>query len=227
MPTAGERVYRLIRDSIMDGRLAPGDRITEEELGELCGTSRTPVREALGRLSSEGLVNLSPNHGAQVTTVWTDELEQIYRLRAMVESYAAERAAIRVNDERIARLKRLATIMETAVREGYEPINEKFTPANAEFHQIIFDAADSKRLVSLAASVTEMPLVLRALKTYTFEEKVRSALQHHELVAAFEVRDASWASATMRAHVLGAYWALVRSRGADGQSPGGVTAVAD
>jgi DNA-binding GntR family transcriptional regulator len=101
--------------------------------------------------------------------------------------------------------------MEEAVLQEYEPINEKFTPANAEFHQIILDAADSKRLPLIAPMLVEMPLVLRALANYSFEEKLRSATQHHELIAAFEAGDPSWAAATMRGHVLGAYWALARS----------------
>lgn len=209
--TAGSRVYESIRQLILDGRLGPGDRVIEEEMRELCGTSRTPVREALRRLSTEGLIVFVPHHGAQVATISADELEDAYRLRAMMESYAAERAAVRISRGQLERLKLLADSMEQAVLQEYEPINEKFTPANAEFHQIILDAADSKRLPRIAPMLVEMPLVLRALASYSFEEKLRSATQHHELIAAFEAGDPSWAAATMRGHVLGAYWALARS----------------
>jgi DNA-binding GntR family transcriptional regulator len=209
--TAGSRAYESIRQLILDGRLGPGDRIIEEEMREICGTSRTPVREALRRLSSEGLIVFVPHQGAQVATISGEELEDVYRLRAMMESYAAERAAVRISRAQIDRLKMLADSMEEAVLEEYEPINEKFTPANAEFHQIVLDAADSKRLPRIAPMLVEMPLVLRALASYSFEEKLRSATQHHELIAAFEAGDSSWAAATMRGHVLGAYWALARS----------------
>jgi DNA-binding GntR family transcriptional regulator len=211
MATAGSHAYKILRQLILDGKLAPGDRIREEEMCEVCGTSRTPVREALRRLSSEGWVLFEPNHGAQVATISGEDLEDIYRLRAMVEGYAAERAAERLTQSQLQRLKVLADVMEDAVRRKHEPINEIFTPANTEFHQILLKAAGSKRLPRIAATVVEMPLVLRALASYSFEERLRSAMQHHELIAAFEARDPSWAGATMRGHVLGAYWALIRS----------------
>ena len=209
--TAGCRVYQTIRQLILDGRLAPGERIIEVKMREICGTSRTPVREALRRLSTEGLIVFVPHQGAQVASISVDELEDVYRLRAMIESYAAGRAAVRISRGQIERLTTLADLMQEAVLQGYEPINEKFTPANAEFHQIVFDAADSKRLPRIASLLIDMPLVLRALANYSFEEKLRSATQHHELIAAFQAGDPNWAAATMRGHVLGAYWALVRS----------------
>ena len=75
MSTASARAYDLIRSLILEGRFAPGERLKEEELTELCGVSRTPVREGLRRLAIEGLVVVTPHQGAQVAAVGEGEPE--------------------------------------------------------------------------------------------------------------------------------------------------------
>lgn len=209
MSTAGVRAYDLIRSLIIEGRVAPGERLKEEELTEFCGVSRTPVREALRRLATEGLVVVTPNQGAQVAVLGSAELEEIYALRAMLEGHAAARAARRIKPEQIAELRRLAAEMELAV-ESRRNLDATFLPANSAFHHIILEVADSPRLTAMAALVVEIPLMVRTLARYSEPELQRSIQHHRELIAAFEAGDEAWARSTMQSHVLSASHAVVR-----------------
>ena len=210
MSTAGERAYEVIRTGILNGRFGPGARLKEEELTEFCEVSRTPVREALRRLAVEGLVSVTPNAGAQVNIISPTELEEIYVLRAMLESHAAERAARNLTPDAIERLKVLATEMERTVLEPPDVINRDFTPANSEFHKIILDAAMSPRLSAMASLVVELPLILRTLSRYSEDDRRRSMAHHRELIEAFAAKDGVWAGAVMKSHIHAAFQALVR-----------------
>ena len=209
--TASTHAYTKIRAAILSGEIEAGCRLKEDYLTEFCGVSRTPIREALRKLSFEGLIVVTPHHGAQVTVVGTNDLEEIYSLRAMLESRAAARAATRIRPDQIARLQELQQIMEKAVPKGDVAINEHMTPANAEFHQLILEAADSPRLLTMASVVVEIPLTKRTFAAYSREERQRSLMQHRELISAFCAKNAEWAASTMTSHVNAAYHALMRS----------------
>ena len=93
-----EAAYGHLRDSILRGSLLPGTRISEPNLAEQLGISRTPVREALQRLSQEGLVELTPAKGARVRVLSAEEVREVYEARAMLEGEAARLAAERASE---------------------------------------------------------------------------------------------------------------------------------
>ncbi len=96
---AVDRAYDAVRSGIIAGRYLAGARLTEQEIATTVGVSRTPVREALRRLDAEGLVEFTPNLGA-IVTVWSDaDSDEVFDLRAMLESYSARRATLRASDE--------------------------------------------------------------------------------------------------------------------------------
>ena len=105
---AVEKAYAAIRAGIADGRFAPNTRITEQEVAAAAGVSRTPAREALRRLHAEGLVSFTPNQGAVVTSWSIDDIDEIFELRAVLESHGAYRAASRATPKQVTRLKELA-----------------------------------------------------------------------------------------------------------------------
>ncbi len=92
---AAQRAYATVRDGILRGEYRAGSRLTEQELAQAAGVSRTPVREALRRLHAEGLVNFEPNHGAVVAMFELEDAEEIFELRALLEPISARRAAER------------------------------------------------------------------------------------------------------------------------------------
>src|SRR6187200_3686539 len=95
--TSAIRVHRDLRHAILEGELAPGERLRAEALAGRFGTSRTPVREALLMLEREGLVDVLPNRGAIVRSFDADDLLDLYEVRSLIEPHAAARAATRID----------------------------------------------------------------------------------------------------------------------------------
>jgi DNA-binding GntR family transcriptional regulator len=210
MSSASTRAYEIIKSGIAEGRFAPGQRLKEEELTLLCDVSRTPVREALRRLASEGMARLMPMHGAQVAMMGARELRELYELRAMIEGKAAALAADQMPAATLEALRGLADMMEAAAAVG-EPPGLRLAPANAEFHRRIIDAAGSSRLEVLARSVVEAPLTVRTFERYDAGQLERSMRHHRELIDAFAARDADWACGVMTSHIRAAFHTVAAS----------------
>lgn len=207
---AVDRAYEAVRSGIIAGRYLAGARLTEQEIATAVGVSRTPVREALRRLDAEGLVDFTPNLGAVVTT-WTEEdSDEVFDLRAMLESHGARRATTRATAEQIAELRRLA---EAQYRESVErrPGHlERIADLNSQFHRRLQEAAASVRLGRALAALIEAPLMMRTFQKYTPEDLQRSAQHHLEIVRALEARDPEWAASVMLSHIHAARGALNR-----------------
>ncbi|MFB9904756.1 GntR family transcriptional regulator [Allokutzneria oryzae] len=201
MALAAEKAYEVLRTAILDGTYPPAERLGEVELADALGISRTPIREALRRLEVEGLVELLPHRGARVASWSREDLDEIYELRILLESFAAARAASRVSDDQLRRLGELRDEMDRAVHAGDV---ERVAACNAEFHGIVRRAASSTRLLMMLNAVVQLPLVLQTFHRYTHEDLQRSAAHHRELVHAFRARDPAWAESVMRSHVLAA-----------------------
>ena len=209
MRDAVETAYRAIRAGIVDGTYASGQHLTGEKLAQAAGVSRTPIREALRRLHAEGLVRMVPNQGAYVTGWTAADISQMFDLRAVLESYAAELATPLLTGAQIDRLAELAERTHSLAQERPAGFRQALAQANSALHLTIVDAAANTRLAAMIASVVEMPLVMRTLGVYTQDDLLRSAGHHRELVLAFRARDPLWAAAVMRSHVLAARRAIV------------------
>jgi DNA-binding GntR family transcriptional regulator len=200
---AAETAYAVIRAGIVSGEFARGDRLRETELAERVGVSRTPIREALRRLDSEGLVDFVPNRGARVTA-WTErELDDLYEARALLESFAAKLAASRIKREQLGRLRELAAEMKALVAaEG--PAADRLTDLNGEFHLTIAAAGGNAHIETLIRGFIDVPLVHRTFRQYA-PERLRASMFHHdELIAALAAGDGDWAESVMRSHILAA-----------------------
>jgi len=204
MARAFDKAYRVVRDGIVAGRFAPARRITEQEVAAAAGVSRTPVREALRRLHAEGIVDFRPNQGAMVTAWSAEETDEIYELRALLESHGARRAAQRATAAQITVLRGLAERQHAESLERSAGYLERICEINSCFHRELQVAAASPRLSHALASILEAPLALKTFLNYTPEELLRSAAHHLEIVRAIESRDGEWAASVMRSHVLAA-----------------------
>lgn len=221
---AAQKAYEVVRNKIIDGNFAPGDRITEAEIAQTAAVSRTPVREALHRLEAEGLIRFVPNQGAFVSSCGITEAEEIFRLRAMLESYAAELCAERATPEQVAELMRLATDQfEASERRGRDYI-KKIADLNSRFHELVLTAADSDLLRASMSALTNAPLVFQTFREYTQEDLLRSAQHHLEFAEAVEQRNGDWAASVMRAHIFAARSVFRRHAEAQGEE-GPVSAV--
>jgi DNA-binding GntR family transcriptional regulator len=132
----------MIRDAILEGRFAPGDRLKEIELAEMLGISRTPVREAFLVLAAQGLVILSKGRGVTVRSYTPDEMRRNYEMRARLEAYAARLAAAGMNEDLLAE----AHDSIKQMREMDPADVAGLVSENTRFHNLILEAADDERL---------------------------------------------------------------------------------
>lgn len=202
--SAARKAYETIRSDIVEGRYAPGDRITEAEVAATAAVSRTPVREALHRLEAEGLIRFVPNQGAFVASWAADEAEEIFELRARLECYAAELCAERANDAEIANLRALAEKQVDAACQRRRGFLNRIAELNTEFHEAVLNACHSEQLRASMATVANAPLVFQTFRDYSAEALERSARHHLELVDAIAARNTEWAAGVMRAHIYAA-----------------------
>lgn len=198
------KAYNAVRAGIIEGRYAPAARITEQEITELAGVSRTPVREALRRLHAEGLLRFVPNQGAFVNHWSEADTEDIFELRSMLESFGARRAARNASDEQIAELRHLAESQRREAHDRGPGHLERIAELNRRFHLLVQESAGSQRLRIMMGALIEAPLVLQTFREYSNDDLVRSAGHHLEIVQALEARDQDWAASVMRSHVLAA-----------------------
>lgn len=217
--SAADTAYLAIRTDILDGVLAADDRVTETALADRLGISRTPVREAVKRLLIEGFLRRAPGEGLRVTGLNPDEVQQIFRIRCMLESYGARRAAENATEADCAELRRLAEVMTAHTppqgRDDFEIISQ----ANTAFHNRIMAAAQSPRLAAMLSLAVSLGLVLRTYQMFTDHDRIRQNRHHHEIAEAIAARDPDWAEAAMAAHLLAAASVARRVTGTDPAVP--------
>ncbi len=210
MSRASDRAYEIIRGMILAGDLPSGAKIGEEALAEHCGVSRTPIREALGRLEAELLIRRTDTQRSFVADWSLEDVEDSFELRALLESRAARRAAKRITWDQIARLKAHHEAIGQAIY-AETPDTQQFMEHNHLFHRVIMEASASAQLATMLARVVEQPIVRRTARNYSFDDLKRSHRQHGELINAFEQRDPAWAEAVMVSHIRRAFHAYANA----------------
>ena len=203
---ASDHAYRLIRAQILSGERASGAWLREGDLAESIGVSRTPVREALRRLTAEGLVSHERNRGVQVAAWTAEDLDEIFSLRSVLEPWACRLAAMSASVD-LDELDRLAHDMDAAARGSVADV-DRITELNNRFHRLILEGSKNRRLRSVVSSIVQVPLVWQTFSHYSDNDLRRSLAHHHELVAALAAGDSDWAESIMRSHVRAAWNSL-------------------
>ncbi|MBT0957226.1 GntR family transcriptional regulator [Alphaproteobacteria bacterium KMM 3653] len=201
-PRPSDRVYEMIRTKILDGTFKPGDAMVEATLADMAQTSRTPVREALRRLSADGLVYTGENRRSSVSEFDAEELGATYEIRVRLESLAAGLACQRADEAGIAKLTEINARIEDLGPEVSNYSLAKFLELNAEFHLAIVRMAGSRQLETALTSAITVPIVL--LKHYVWGDKVQLALslqQHREIILALQSGNEQWAASCMASHI--------------------------
>jgi len=202
MTSSAELAYEHVKHRILNGEFGGGTRMPEDTIAGMLGISRTPVRDALRRLESEGLVESAPNSGARVAQ-WTEvELTEIANMRILLESYAAELAARKIEVDQIKALTEQCDIMQFA-SEG-DPDIVTVSASNLAFHRIVAQASGNSRLVASLEPLWHLPTVLRKYSLFSTERLVRSVQHHREIITALEAGDSNWAQSIMHAHLSSA-----------------------
>jgi len=216
--------YAALRERIASGGLGPGTWLREHTVATSLGLSRTPVREALRLLAAEGVVELVHNRGARVVSWSAEDIDEAYRLRALIEGYGAGLAAARADAACVAELRSLQERYEQAL-DGQDPqptsapmpsapmTSAPMTSAqcNDDFHAAVLAASGSARLPVLVAAVSSAPLVRRVLQSYDDDDRRRSVMAHRDVITAIANGDADLATSAMSSHILAARYSALRS----------------
>jgi DNA-binding GntR family transcriptional regulator len=191
-------VQQKLRNDIVSGALPFGSRLIIEELASRYGVSHMPIREALRILHGEGLVVIEPNRGAHVRPIYQGFIEDLFDMRAAIETMLARRAAERRTDVHLRRLTAAASKLEANVAAG----NFEGVPlANREFHTVINDAAGNPGALPIVD--THWLLLAALLKRYGYGDRrfARVIEEHQHLIRSIARRDGHSAATLMGAHI--------------------------
>ncbi|MEZ8007605.1 MAG: GntR family transcriptional regulator [Amylibacter sp.] len=192
----GQTAYQAIYDEISSGKLIPGDRLRETELASRIGLSRTPIREAIKRLETEGVVTHKPQVGAVIKTLSQQEIVELYEMRIMLETSASSMAAKHASEAETRTLMTLNTKMLEARLDSY-----KVAELNRQFHICIVNAARNRYLANSYKNLSTI-LVILGHTTLTTPERVKSVfIQHQAIIDALSKGDDQEASGAMTIHM--------------------------
>jgi DNA-binding GntR family transcriptional regulator len=205
-----EKIYHQLRRKLLAGELQPGTRLDYRKIGAEMGVSTTPVREAMGKLASEGLVDLVPRAGAIVRELGRQEAEHLYGVREAIETYAAAKAAEKISKASLQRLEfllgRMHDLITTNSGAGNrvmagEPLAE-FLEADLAFHMTIIEAAGNPRLSKLAGDSHIHSRIFGVERFGHEQELVEEADRTHQLIyKALEERAPAKAADLIARHI--------------------------
>lgn len=193
-------IFETLQNEILEGQLQPGDRIKETEVAERFGLSRTPIREALRRLETRGLLTHEPYRGMVVARLEESAIGELYVMREVLDSTAARLAAQHATETEIS-------AMESQIARDRTMLDDplKLAASNRSFHIAIYRAAHNRFLVKASDTLTEA-LALLGPTTLSAEGRGAKSIEEHEMiVSAIKARDGEAASAAARDHIRAAF----------------------
>lgn len=203
--TKSHLVYEALRQAILAGRYPPGTRVNIDQLAIELGTSKVPIREAIGRLVGEGWLQMSPHVGAVVPELSPDDIIETSIIRSVTEGAAVRYSASRLSDATLKRLHKLLLRMDEAARNDAP----EFPQLNMEFHSAAFSACPFPALKAIAASLLEKSSHLRTVR-FLPEYLPEAQTEHRKLLQALENQDGKSAERITRHHVEHAGQLLAR-----------------
>jgi len=197
-PTIVEQVYKAILDAICDGRLEPGERLTQESVARKLSVSRQPVGQALLLLKQQKFVAEAGRRGLMVAPLDRDFMRSIYELRLGIEPLAATLAARDATAEDLARGERMIRAGHTAVRDNSVA---ELIAADMQFHMYIYELSRNRLFVELMAELWNH--LRRAMREVLQHREYRKAIwvEHEQILRAIANRDGDAAAALVRAHL--------------------------
>ncbi|MDX9821737.1 MAG: GntR family transcriptional regulator [Syntrophales bacterium] len=191
-------IYEKIRDDITFGRLMSGERLTEKKLSDMYKVSRSPIREALRQLESEGLISFERNKGIEVAKLSGKEVAEIYDLRELLEGYAVRRAIGNMTKKDIAYLEDLHRKM---VKAAHGADIQTWLHNNSLFHAFFREKADNENMCRLIVTLRRR-IYRYQYMSVSYPRFFENYLEHHAtMIKACKNRDAALAEETMKIHI--------------------------
>jgi DNA-binding GntR family transcriptional regulator len=193
--TLREKILEMIRDAILKGTLKPGERVSEPELAERFGISRTPIREAFRQLESEGYLEVIPRKGAVVASLSERDIEEFYAIKIILEGFAAKMAAENLTEKDIERLEAINDRLQKIADEGDV---KSFFRVHNEFHDVFIKAAGNDKLYEM---INQLVMKFKRLRLASLSQPGRmeiSVEEHRNMIEAFKNHDGDRADNLVR-----------------------------
>jgi DNA-binding GntR family transcriptional regulator len=194
-----EEVYDVLREAIISGELKPNQRLIEEDLASETGASRTPIREAMRKLEGENLVAKVPKGGFVVRPFTVQDIDEIFGIRSVLESYAAYLTTLHLSDKILRRLEEVINNFDDALRKGD---TKQLIKHNTVFHDILYKACGSRILYDLIMRLWGYFYRYRRVLIDVPEAAYLSSQEHRAMLEAMRQRDAGKVEAFVREHIL-------------------------
>lgn len=213
MPTLGNQAYIQLRAKLAAGEFPPGSQLVNRTVSQSIGMSMTPVREAMARLASEGMIEHVPGSGTFVRKISRQEFAQLYDLREVLEPFAAELAAANITSNELAELRSVcrgwrAIVDEMTTAQQESATTEQMRRWNdyeARFHQLIFKASRNSWLVKIAGDLQLMTFSFcpqRAMPEFLSLANARTTYRGHaRIFKTLKNRDVAQAHALVKRHI--------------------------
>jgi DNA-binding GntR family transcriptional regulator len=193
--TRSAYVANKLREAILNGKFAPGVKLAQDKIAESLNVSRSPVREAVHILAAEGLIQIIPHHGAIVAELSTEELQEIYSIRIILEGMAARLAVPNMTDMNIKELESILNVLRNTKK------TETWIRYNQQFHNTIYMIANRRRLLSI---IENLRMTCSSYIRYyigTAEFRAKACIEHERLYDACKAHDGDRAEHEIKVHL--------------------------
>lgn len=196
-----ETVYSKLRRRLISGYYEPGTQLKEEALAAQFDVSRTPIRNAIARLTSEGLLTPAEKRGALVTPWRPEKTADVFTLRILLEGHAAYLCAQNATDDQIAILEQTCEGMERHFAAKNSDWVKKLDQGNLVIHEMLYEGSGSTHLRFSGKHLLEVPQVIGGFFIYEKADINESLMQHREIVKAIKLRNGDWARSAVACHL--------------------------
>ncbi len=196
-----EHIADMLRDAILDGELKPGEALVESDLANTFKVSRAPLREALQILTTEGLVEVVPYHGTSVRKLTPRNIEELYSLRSVLETFAVQRLIERDDPSAVDQLRAIYTTMYQAALSGDW---KRLSAEDQNFHTTLIKQTQHELLLTLWNMVYNRVRQVMTLRNQKNRDPLQVAANHVPIIDAIAAGNLSEASALIRTHAASA-----------------------
>jgi len=196
-----KKVYHILKKEIIKGSFKPGDKVLEGKIAEQMGISRTPVREAIRELATEGFVILSPNQGVVVRSVSAENIREVLQIHSALEGLAARLSCEVINEEGLKELENYANKMEELVNKKD---SSSYSEIDLKFHELIVNNCGNKRLIQMRKNISDQAQRYR-IGSLSIPRRLKESLKEHQkILKAFKTKDPKKADSTSQKHIQNA-----------------------
>ena len=198
-----QQVYQALKQIILKGDLASGERVVETQLAKQLQVSRTPIREAIGQLKREQLIVSKDNGGFRVATLSVEDAAQLYDCRIALEQLAVKDACEQITSKQLKQLEKYVLLAEKLAKsESSKSDFSKLLEIDYQFHHLIAESSGNQWLLALLEQVFDKMALLRVQTTKHNPQVLEIRLEHREVYQAIALQDSDLAQATVKLHLM-------------------------